>query len=76
VTGKKKARMGRPPLPKRLQKGALLSVRFSISERQLLERAAHRSALGLSEWSRSVLLAAAERIVLATGSDQRSPKEQ
>lgn len=34
----KKPRIGRPPLPKKLAKGALLSVRFADDERRLLDR--------------------------------------
>jgi hypothetical protein len=51
-----KPKMGRPPLPKKLQKGALLSVRFSEDERAELERAADREGASLSDWARRVLL--------------------
>lgn len=54
----KKPKMGRPPVPKKLAKGTLLSVRFSESERDALERAARREGLKLSEWARRLLLAA------------------
>jgi hypothetical protein len=54
----KKAKPGRPPVPKKLAKGSLLSVRFSESERWALEAAAEREGLRLSEWARRVLLAA------------------
>jgi hypothetical protein len=52
-------RIGRPPVPKRLAKASLLSVRFAEGERTLLERAAKRDGVGLSEWARRALLAAA-----------------
>jgi hypothetical protein len=52
-------RIGRPPVPKKLAKAALLSVRFTESERAELERAAKRDGVGLSEWARRVLLATA-----------------
>jgi len=52
-------RIGRPPLPKKLAKGALLSVRFSESERTALDRAAKKDGVKLSAWARSVLLAKA-----------------
>ncbi len=52
-------RIGRPPVPKKLAKAALLSVRFTESERTELERAAKRDGIGLSEWARRVLLATA-----------------
>jgi hypothetical protein len=55
----KKVRMGRPPVSKKLQKGALLSVRFSESERLGLARAAARHQLSVSEWARRTLLSAA-----------------
>jgi hypothetical protein len=52
----KKAKPGRPRVPKKLAKGSLLSVRFSESEREALENAAEREGLRLSEWARRVLL--------------------
>lgn len=54
-----KNKIGRPPVPKKLAKGALLSVRFSAEERKALERAAEREGLKLSEWARRALLASA-----------------
>ncbi|HVU04797.1 MAG TPA: hypothetical protein VHE30_23755 [Polyangiaceae bacterium] len=57
----KKARMGRPPVPKKLEKRALLSVRFSDAERAELESAARRNRVSTSEWARGVLLDAARR---------------
>jgi hypothetical protein len=53
-----KKKLGRPPVPKKLAKGALLSVRFSAEERKKLERAAEHGGLKLSEWARRVLLSA------------------
>lgn len=47
---------GRPPVAKKLAKGALLSVRFSESERETLEKAAKRADMRLSEWARAALL--------------------
>lgn len=52
-------KLGRPPVPKKLAKRTLLSVRFSEEERKELERAAEREGLKLSEWARSKLLASA-----------------
>jgi hypothetical protein len=54
----KKAKPGRPRVPKKLAKGSLLSVRFSEGEREALERAAEREGLRLSEWARRKLLEA------------------
>lgn len=55
----KKPRIGRPPVPAKLAKASLLSVRFSESERAALEAAAERDGLRLSEWARRALLATA-----------------
>jgi len=55
-----KPKIGRPPLPKKLQKGALLSVRFSEDERTAIEYKAKREGLTLSEWARGVLVRAAQ----------------
>lgn len=54
-----KKKLGRPTMPKKMAKGALLSVRFSEAERGALERAADRASMRLSEWVRRALLAAA-----------------
>ena len=56
-----KPKRGRPPVSKKLARGALLSVRFSASERVALTEAADQDGLKLSEWSRRVLLAAAKK---------------
>jgi hypothetical protein len=52
--------VGRPPVPKKLSKDTLLSVRFSESERRSLERTAEREGLTLSKWTRKTLLASVE----------------
>lgn len=52
-------RIGRPPVPKKLAKATLLSVRFTEAERAEIEKAARRDGVGLSEWARRVLLAEA-----------------
>ncbi len=54
-----KRKIGRPPVPKKLAKGSLLSVRFSESERGVLESAASSAGLTVSQWARQILLAAA-----------------
>jgi len=54
-----KKRLGRPPVPKKLAKGALLSVRFSDAERHALEKAAQARGQRISEWARQLLLRAA-----------------
>ena len=56
----KAPRIGRPPLPKKLAKAELLSVRFAPEEKRILERAAKDAGVALSEWARRVLIAAAE----------------
>lgn len=50
---------GRPPVPNKLAKAKLLSVRLTESERAQLERAAKRDGVGLSEWARRSLIRAA-----------------
>jgi hypothetical protein len=62
VSGKK-PRIGRPPIPKKLQKASLLSVRFSAEERRIIERAAGNE--GLSAWARRTLLASASSSTVA-----------
>ena len=57
MSGKKKPRIGRPPIPKKLHKDSLLSVRFSGDERKALEAAADGESL--SAWARRVLLSEA-----------------
>jgi predicted HicB family RNase H-like nuclease len=51
-------RMGRPPLAKKERKAAHLSVRLTLDEHKAAERAAKAAGLALSEWARSVILAA------------------
>jgi hypothetical protein len=51
--------MGSPPVPKKLAKASLLSVRFSEAERKALEKAAKGEGVKLSEWARVVLLSKA-----------------
>jgi uncharacterized protein (DUF1778 family) len=63
----KKTKMGRPRLPKKLAKGALLSVRFLEDERLLLDQAAKRAGISVSAWARNVLLAEAARSVQLRG---------
>lgn len=53
--------VGRPPVPKKLAKDSLLSVRFSAEERRTLERSADLDRVTLSQWARKVLLEAAKR---------------
>jgi len=48
--------VGRPRVSKKLSKAALLSVRVTKDERKLLELAAEKSGVNLSEWARGALL--------------------
>lgn len=73
---KRKARIGRPPLPKKLAKGALLSVRFSTDERRALERAATEGGTSLSQWARQALLLAAASLSSEPGTPTEPPSEQ
>ena len=61
-------RIGRPPVPKKLAKGSLLSVRFSEGERRALSKAAEGEGLLVSAWARRVLLSAASGEVAPVGS--------
>jgi hypothetical protein len=62
-------KIGRPPVPKKLAKGSLLSVRFTEEERGALERAAKQAGVVLSAWARGVLLGAALKpLGLSSGS--------
>ena len=54
----KAKRMGRPPLAKKERKATHLSVRFTEDEHRSVERAAKAAGLALSEWARSVIIAA------------------
>jgi hypothetical protein len=56
-----KPKIGRPPVPKKLAKATLLSVRLAEGERKLIEQAAKRDGVGLSEWARRTLLENAEK---------------
>ena len=55
----KAPRIGRPPIAKKDRKATLLSVRLTEAERAIVERAADKAGVGLSEWARRTLLAAA-----------------
>lgn len=54
----KAKRMGRPPLAKKERKAAHLSVRLTADEYRAIERTAKTAKLAISEWARSVILAA------------------
>ena len=55
----KKRGRGRPKLPKKDAKGAVMTVRFTKAERKAVDDAAGREGLKTSEWVRNVLLATA-----------------
>jgi hypothetical protein len=57
----KAKRMGRPPLAKKERKAAHLSVRLTEDEHRTADRAAKVAGMALSEWARSVVLAAATK---------------
>jgi len=50
--------MGRPPLAKKERKAAHLSVRLTEDELRRIERTAEAAGVIVSEWARSVVLAA------------------
>ncbi|MEM7395183.1 MAG: hypothetical protein AAF492_22860 [Verrucomicrobiota bacterium] len=49
---KKKAVMGRPRLPANEKRTEKVQTRFTVKERELLERKAEKDGLTLSEWIR------------------------
>jgi predicted HicB family RNase H-like nuclease len=51
----KKAKMGRPKLPKGEAKGRIVPVRFRVEDLKLMEQAAKASKQSLSEWIRSTI---------------------
>ena len=55
---------GRPRLPKGKAKGAVLSIRLTPAERELLDALADDEGSTVSEWARATLLHA------ATGEDK------
>lgn len=56
----KKAKPGRPKLPRGESRGELVAVRFKPEERRRIETAARSASESVSEWMRRVLLAAAD----------------
>lgn len=54
----KKAKVGRPKLPKGEAKGRIVPVRFTADALKAMEKAAGKANLSLSEWIRSTLNAA------------------
>ena len=54
----KKAKVGRPKLPKGEAKGRIVPVRFRHDDLKAMEAAAKASNKGLSEWIRSTIHAA------------------
>jgi len=53
---KKKAKMGRPKLPKGQGKGAVMTIRLSKQERQKVANSAREAGVKTSEWVRKRLL--------------------
>ena len=72
----KAPRIGRPPIPKKDRKATLLSVRLTAAERKIVERAANKDGVGLSEWARRILLASAvEPAAEAVSSSPAAPPD-
>ena len=57
---KRKARVGRPPLPRGQAKDAVLSLRLTPEELARVEHAANRAGQTASDWARADILRAAE----------------
>jgi hypothetical protein len=60
MTKKNKKIMGRPPVGTENEKSALLSTRFTQSEMERIDHAAKLAKQTKSEWTRFILLSAAE----------------
>ena len=56
----KKAKMGRPKLPKGETKGRIVPVRFKAEDLKTMEAAARAAKQTLSEWVRSTIHASLE----------------
>ena len=57
----KKAKVGRPKLPKGEAKGRIVPVRFTGDDLKAMEQAARVSKVTVSEWIRSTIHATLER---------------
>jgi len=58
----KKAKIGRPKLPKGETKGRIVPVRFTADDLRVATLAAKASKQNISEWIRTVVSAAVQRI--------------
>ena len=56
----KKAKIGRPKLPKGEAKGRIVPVRFTGDDLKAMEHAARASKVTISEWIRSTIHASLE----------------
>ena len=52
-------KLGRPKLKKAQQKAEIIGIRLKSDERNVVEKAAAKSKMKLSEWTRETLLTAA-----------------
>ena len=68
----KKAKIGRPKLPKGEAKGRIMPVRFAASELRAVESAAKVSNQSVSEWVRGVLRNALQSVVPVANQTQGS----
>lgn len=59
MAGKKKARMGRPPLPIGSAREVVFTLRISDAEREVIAAAAERAGKVPAQWAREMLLACA-----------------
>ena len=56
----KKAKVGRPKMPKGEAKGRIVPVRFTAYDLKAMEQAARASKVTISEWIRSAIRASLE----------------
>lgn len=59
LTKSKKAKMGRPTLPKGTANSVLFAVRIAANEAQKINEAVKKSGLAKPEWARNALMRAA-----------------
>ena len=56
--GKRRPRMGRPPLPRGTARTEVFAMKLSAEERTALDEAAEKAGKPVTQWAREALLAA------------------
>lgn len=68
---KKKAKVGRPNLPKDKVRGHVTPIRLQDDERAMFQQAAQDAGLSFSEWVRQALKTAANGTEITTAQNKR-----